>query len=151
MTHRAVRRRRWAPAALALVLACAGLAGCREVEQASAPGYEPAKLEPLGKGDLQRVTFTAEGARRIGLRTAAVTRDGRDMVVPYDALIYDGAGTAYVYTSPKPLSYVRSKVTVDRVEGDRVLLTRGPHPGTRVVTVGATEVYGAENDIAGGH
>ena len=151
MTHGTARPRRWAPAALALVLACAGLAGCREVEQASAPGYEPAKLEPLGKGDLQRVTFTAEGARRIGLRTAAVTRDGRDMVVPYDALIYDGAGTAYVYMSPKPLSYVRSEVTVDRIEGDHALLSRGPHPGTRVVTVGATEVYGAENEIAGGH
>jgi len=42
-------------------------------------------------------------------------------------------------------------VKVDRVEGDRVLLTRGPRPGTRVVTVGATEVYGAENEIEGGH
>jgi multidrug efflux pump subunit AcrA (membrane-fusion protein) len=148
---RGARRRRRAPAVLALVLACAGLTACREVEQASAPGYEPAKLEPLGKGDLQRVTFTAEGARRVGLRTAPVTRAGRATVVPYDALIYDGSGTAYVYTSPAPLSYLRAEVEVDRVDGDRVLLSRGPRPGTRVVTVGATEVYGAENEIGGGH
>jgi hypothetical protein len=145
------RLRRLAPSALVLALAAAGLTGCREVEQASSTGYEPAKLQPVGKGEIPRVTFTAEGARRVGLETAPVTRDGRDTVVPYDALIYDGAGTAWVFTSPARLSYLRAPVTVDRVEGDRVLLSRGPRPGTRVVTVGATEVYGAENEIAGGH
>jgi multidrug efflux pump subunit AcrA (membrane-fusion protein) len=150
MTERR-RRRRWTRTALALVLACAGVAGCREVEEASTPGYEPAKLEPVKGSDLQRVTFTAEGARRVGLRTAPVTVEGRQAAVPYEALIYDGAGTAYVYTSPKPLSYLRSEVTIDRIDGDRVLLARGPRPGTRIVTVGATEVYGAENEIAGGH
>jgi hypothetical protein len=143
--------RGWAPAAVVLALAAGGLTGCREVEVASAPGYEPAKLQPLGNGDVKRVTFTAEGARRVGLRTAPATREGRVTVVPYDALIYDGSGKAYVYTSPAPLSYVRSEVTVDRIEGDRVLLARGPRSGTRVVTVGASEVYGAENEIGGGH
>lgn len=150
MTRHA-RRLRLAPTAVALVLAAAGLSGCREVEVASSPGYEPAKLEPIGNGDIKRVTFTAEGARRVGLRTAPATREGRVTVVPYDALIYDGSGAAYVYTSPAPLSYVRSEVTVARVDGDRVLLARGPRPGTRVVTVGASEVYGAENEIEGGH
>jgi hypothetical protein len=149
--RRGPRRRRWAPAAVALALVAAGLAGCREVEVSSSAGYVPATLEPIGGGDVKRVTFTAEGARRVGLRTARATREGGATVVPYDALIYDGSGTAYVYTSPAPLSYVRSEVRVDRVEGDRVLLTRGPRPGTRVVTVGATEVYGAENEIEGGH
>jgi hypothetical protein len=42
-------------------------------------------------------------------------------------------------------------VEVDRVERDRVLLTDGPPAGSEVVTVGATEVYGAELEIAGGH
>jgi hypothetical protein len=145
------RRARLAPTAVALALAAAGLTGCREVEVASSPGYEPAKLQPIGNGDLMRVTFTAEGARRVGLRTAAVTRAGRATVVPYEALIYDGEGKAYVYTSPAPLSYVRSEVTVAHIDGDRVLLARGPRPGTQVVTVGASEVYGAENEIEGGH
>jgi hypothetical protein len=35
--------------------------------------------------------------------------------------------------------------------GARALLRAGPRPGTRVVTVGATEVYGTETEIAGGH
>ena len=142
---------RWAPAAAVLALAAGGLTGCREAEVSSPAGYEPVKLEPIGKGDLKRVTFTAEGARRVGLRTAPAIREGGATVVPYDALIYDGAGKAYVYTSPAPLSYVRLEVRVDRVEGDRVLLARGPRPGTRVVTVGASQVYGAENEIEGGH
>ena len=52
----------------------------------SATGYEPSKLESIeGAGGSQRVTFTAEGARRIGLRTAAVRRDGKRQVVPYAA------------------------------------------------------------------
>jgi hypothetical protein len=150
MRHRA-RHRRWSAVVLALILGCAGLSGCREVEATSSDGYEPAKLEPIGKGDVQRVTFTAEGARRVGLRTAPAVRAGRATVVPYDALIYDGAGAAYVYTSPTPLSFVRVAVAIDRIEGGRVVLSRGPPPGTRVVTAGASEVYGAENEIAGGH
>jgi hypothetical protein len=36
---------------------------------------------------------------------------------------------------------------VDRIEGDRVLLTDGPPAGTKVVTVGVTEVYGTELEV----
>ena len=46
---------------------------------------------------------------------------------------------------------MRADVVVDRIDGDRVLLTEGPRPGSRVVTVGAAEVYGAELEIAGSH
>jgi hypothetical protein len=97
------------------------------------------------------VTFTREGAERTGLRTATVRRSGRHLVVPYTALLYDGRGRSFVYASPKPLTFVRATVAVDRIDGDRVLLTRGPSPGSHIVTVGATEVYGTELGIAGGH
>jgi len=56
-----------------------------------------------------------------------------------------------VYTTAKPLTFEREPVTVDRIEGNRVLLSDGPPAGTKVVTRGATEVYGAELDIAGSH
>jgi multidrug efflux pump subunit AcrA (membrane-fusion protein) len=138
-------------AAVVLALAVGGLTACREVEVASSPGYEPAKLEPVGNGDLMRVTFTAEGARRVGLRTTPATREGKATVVPYEALIYDGSGKAYVYTSPTPLQYLRAEVRVARIDDDRAVLARGPRPGTQIVTVGASEVYGAENEIEGGH
>ncbi len=42
-------------------------------------------------------------------------------------------------------------VKVDRIEGNRVVLTNGPAARTAVVTVGAAEVYGAELEIAGSH
>jgi multidrug efflux pump subunit AcrA (membrane-fusion protein) len=71
----------------------------------------------------------------------------RRNVVPYAALIYDPEGKTYVYTSPKPLEYLREEVKVDRIEGDRVLVSRGPPAGTEVVTVGAAEVYGTELEV----
>ncbi|MGH2742786.1 MAG: hypothetical protein ACRDN8_09930 [Thermoleophilaceae bacterium] len=132
----------------AAVLA-AGLSGCTEVETEPSTAYEPSKLSAVaGSDDLQRVTFTAEGARRTGLETASVGRRDGQAVVPYAALIYDAEGKTYVYTSPKHRTYLREQVAVARVEGERVLLSRGPPAGTAVVTVGAAEVYGAELEVA---
>jgi hypothetical protein len=133
-----------------LVVAAPPLSACAEVETETASGYTPAKVEPVdGTDDLKRVTFTAEGAKRIGLQTEAVREAGKRRVVPYAAVIYDPEGTTFVYTSPKALVYVREEIEVDRIEGDRALLSDGPPAGTEVVTVGAAEVYGAELEIAG--
>jgi hypothetical protein len=137
--------RRSSVAGLLLTAAALATGGCTEVETESATGYEPAKLEPVEGG--QRVTFTAEGARRVGLRTTTVVRRGRHLVVPYAALLYDPRGKTYVYTSPKRLRYLRERVEVERIEGDRVLLSAGPPGGTRVVTTGAAEVYGTELEV----
>jgi hypothetical protein len=133
-----------------LVIAALPLAGCKELEEESSTGYQPAKLEPIkGNDEFKRVTFTAEGAERIGLQTASVRRTGNHSVVPYAAVIYDSEGKTYVYKSPKPREYVREEVEVDRIGGNRVLLSEGPPAGTEVVTVGAAEVYGTELEIAG--
>ena len=91
------------------------------------------------------------GADRVSLQTETVRRTDGGTVVPYAALIYDPQGVAWVYTNPEPLTFQRAEVVVDRIVDDDVWITDGPPPGTRVVTVGATEVYGAELDIAGGH
>jgi hypothetical protein len=139
--------------ALGVALIVAGVApsGCTEVEPAEEAGYEPATLQAVEGSELKQVTLTAEGAERTGLRTAPVRRSGDHRVVPYSALIYDGEGKTFVYTAPKPRSFLRAAVVVDRIEGDRVLLTDGPAAGSRVVTIGASEVYGAELDVAGSH
>jgi hypothetical protein len=136
-----------------IVIAAMLLSACKEVEEESAAGYEPTKLEPIkGKSeDFQRVIFTKEGAARTDVQTGSVTRRGGHKVIPYEALIYNDEAKTFVYTSIKPLSYERVPVTVDRIEGDRVLLSKGPALETKVVTVGASEVYGAELDIAGSH
>lgn len=124
-----------------LALGAAALAGCTEVESESETGYEPSKLRKT------HVEFTPEGAKRTGLRTEAVERTGGRVSVPYAALLYDPEGKTYVYTSPKELHYVRAEVRVARVESGRVVLARGPPPGTRVVTTGAAEVYGTELEV----
>jgi hypothetical protein len=140
-----------ATAAVAL-LAALPVAGCSEVESETSEGYQPAKLEPVeGQEDLQRVTFTPEGARRIGLRTAPIGRAGGRLVMPYTALLYDPEGKTFAYTSPAPRTFLRVPVEVDRIDGGRVVLDDGPAPGTAVVTIGAAEVRGAELDIAGSH
>jgi hypothetical protein len=126
--------------------------GCKEVESETAAGYEPAKLSDVrGQEDVKLVTFTAEGARRVGLQTGEIARSGARLVAPYAALIYDEEGAPFVYTVPRPRSYLRAAVEVDRIDEGRVLLSDGPPAGTRVVTEGATEVYGAEQEIAGSH
>jgi multidrug efflux pump subunit AcrA (membrane-fusion protein) len=135
------------------VIASVSFSACKEIEDESAAGYEPAKLSPIkGKSeDFQRVTFTEEGAARTDLQTGKVTRSGGNKTIPYEALIYNDEAKTFVYTSSRPLNYERVPITVDRIEGNRVLMSKGPAVGTTVVTVGATEVYGAELDIAGSH
>ena len=96
----------------------------------------------------KRVVFSAEGAKRVGIQTVTIHQNGQRKVIPYAALIYDPRGNTFAYTSPEPLVYVREKVEVDHVDGDRVVLSGGPPPGTKVVSVGAAEVYGTEFEVA---
>jgi hypothetical protein len=145
------RRLRAACAGLVLIAAGVSLSACNQATGTSTGGYEadkPAgpvsKVEPIKGTDVALVKFSALGAKKVGLQTAVIRRDGEQKVMPYAALLYDGEGKAFAYTSPKPLTFVRKDVTVDRVEGNRVVLAEGPPAGTRVVTTGADEVYGTE-------
>lgn len=66
------------------------------------------------------------------------------MVVPYSAVYYDAQGTAWVYVNTKPLVFERQRISIVRVVGDLAVLSEGPRIRTRVVTVGAALLYGAE-------
>ena len=141
-------RHRLAVAAVVVVAASVPLSACKEVEEEASEGYSPVTLQPIkGSDDLQRVTFTAEGARRVGLQTAPVRRRGSQEVVPYAAIIYDAEGKTFVYRTTGRLTFVREGDAVERITAADAYLTRGPAPGTRVVTVGAAEVYGAEVEV----
>ena len=135
-----------------VVIAALSASACREVEEETAAGYEPSTLsadQGQERGlQARHVHQGGRGADRPSNRRGPAERPPRT-VVPYTALIYNDEAKTFVYTSPKPLSFVRAPVSVDRIEGDRVLLSDGPPAGTKVVTVGATEVYGAELEIAG--
>ena len=129
-----------------VLLAAASLAACTEVKPADKEHYSPASITPVkGEKDLVSVTLTREGADRIDLATATVgARSGGGKVIPYAALLYEKDGSAFVYTNPHGLTFLRAHIEVDRVAGDRVLLREGPKVGTRVVTTGAPQVHGAE-------
>src|ERR671914_1433165 len=108
---------------------------------------EPATVELTGAGDVSRVTLTERGAERLEIRTAPIQPAGTRLVVPSSAVLVDPDGDVWVYTSPEPLSFVRSAIDVSDEVGDRTFLSAGPPPGTQVVTVGVAELYGAEIGI----
>ncbi len=120
---------------------------------------QPAHVEPIPGSDLRRVVLTPRAAERLGIETApvpagspAAVRLASDAgaggaartVVPYSALLYDAQGAAWVYTNPEPLVFVRARVRVGSIDGDRAVLTDGPPAGTTIVTVGGAELLAAE-------
>jgi multidrug efflux pump subunit AcrA (membrane-fusion protein) len=125
-----------------VVLGLALLSGCGGSSDSATPA-PPAQITKL-TGGVNRITLTADAARRIDVRTAAVERDGGNSVIPYSAVLYDPDGATWTYTSPKPLVFVRADITVKAITGERAILTKGPAPGTAVVTLGATELWGVE-------
>jgi hypothetical protein len=136
---------RRAAALLAALASAASLSACTEVTPAEKEHYSPAAISPVkGEEDLVSVTLTREGADRIDIATGTVQRRGGHTSIPYAALLYEKDGSAFVYTNPRRLTYVRAHVEVDRVAGARVLLHEGPVAGTKVVTTGAPQVHGAE-------
>lgn len=131
-------------------LVCGSVAACGEVPEAApaATGLEAATLEEVEGQEVSRITLTEKAAERLGVATGAVETVEGKLQVPYSALIYDATGGTWVYTNPEPLVFVRAPVAVERIEAPAVKLASGPQPGTRIVTVGAAELLGAELDTA---
>jgi hypothetical protein len=82
---------------------------------------------------------------RGGARAGSTTRK----VVPYAAVVYDENGATWTFTNPAPRTFVRQRIDVDYVTGDRAVFRHGPAVGTWVVTVGAAELLGAELGVGG--
>lgn len=139
------RNRRWAATAMA-ALAALTLGACASAPSEDAPDAEnePASVEPIKGTDLSRVTLTPQAAQRVGIATAPIRGGAGGEVIPTAAVLYDAEGAAYTYTNPLPRVYVRAPLVLRAVEGERAVLAEGPPVGTRVVTVGATELYGVE-------
>lgn len=112
---------------------------------------DPATVEAIPGTNRSQLTLTEDAAHSLGIQTvkiADVMVAGKQMtVVPYSALLYEPNGTTGVYTQTEPLVYVRQPVTVDHIDGDRVLLKAGPPAGTAVVTVGSPELHGIEYGV----
>jgi hypothetical protein len=132
---------------VALAFLAATVAGCGGGGSADEEGSGPVTVQEIAGTDLSRVELTPDAAKRLDIQTEAVAEDGTGKVVPYAAVLYSPNGDAWVYVSRKPLSFVRQKVVVDSIEGDRAFLSTGPAAGTKVATVGVAELFGAESGL----
>lgn len=136
---------RWA--VVATIGALLVVSGCKSDRVTEV--HHPAKLEESGTEGIMKVVLEERAVERIGLQTAQVRAEDRGgssrLVVPYGAILYDTKGDTWTFTNPEPRTYLRARIVVEAVDGDRAILTQGPPPGTTVVTVGATQLMGAEH------
>ncbi len=86
--------------------------------------------------------------QRVGVTLAMLGNGVKRIVIPYSAVIYDQKGDTWVYTNPEPLIFVRRPIVIDYIAGDQAFLTVGPPSGTKIVTVGAEELLGAETGVS---
>ena len=129
-------------AALAVVAlsACADKGGEEEAES-------PAKVVAVKGQDVSRVTITEEAAERIGIKLDAVVAGPAGPQVPYSAVLYDAKGASWAFVNTGAFTYVRRPITLDHIQGGVAYLTTGPAAGSKVVSIGATELYGAEAGV----
>jgi hypothetical protein len=178
--------------AAVFLVACAGLAGCAQIDQPAASDAEPAQVKPIAGTDLNRVVLTEGAFQNLGIRTVPVLEDTstvpapratatvttartaaarraaarrvaaaarraakaarrapKNTVVPLTAVIYDPEGTAWVYTATAARTFVRTKVVIDHTSSGFAYLSSGPSVGSAAVTIGASELLGAEYGVGG--
>jgi hypothetical protein len=140
---------RWAVAIVAVAavgIGVASLATFAYPQTSPAPGNKTVagRVEKVPGTDVSRVVLTADAMRRLGIQTTAVRVEQGRTVIPYAAVLYDQSGATWTYTNPEPLVYVRQRITVENITGERAVLSTGPPDGTTVVTVGVAELYGTE-------
>ena len=143
-----------------LIMAGLPLLACSEPASSAASEAASGAVAHIDGLELSGVTLTEKAMQRIDIETTAVRKelvpstapspvDGFQglvarRIVPYSSLIYDTHGGVWVYTNPRPRTFVRHRVDVYGITGDRTVLREGPAVGTKVVTLGAAELYGTE-------
>ncbi len=125
---------------------CLVLASCGSSGSPSLP--VSAKLVHRPGSSTGKIVLSSIGAQRIGLQTTPVrTSGGHNLVIPYSAVVYDPSGKTYAFTQTARLTYVEVPVNVDRINGSSAYLRTGPQPGSRVVSVGAEELFGVQAGV----
>jgi hypothetical protein len=129
-------------AVLAGVAACGGPAPARHVPP-------PARIQRAADGR-SSVVLSRAGLQRLGLRTASAQPAGGPggaVLIPYAALLYQPDGSTVVYTVAGPRTYTRLTITVSKIQGSEVDVSRGLPAGTQVVTAGAEELLGVQEGV----
>ena len=126
----------------AALLFSACKSGAEEVDK-----VEPMSKKAVADTGFYRLTLTDKAIERLDVQTAEVTQQNSTLAMPYGALLYDLNGDTWVYVNVEPNVFVRQSVMVDVIRNDQVVLRDGPEAGTKVVSVAAAELYGAETGI----
>lgn len=136
---------------VALMVAWLPVAACGRNQASEESTTKAVKVEPIAGRDVNRLILTEEAAKRLDIQTVGVRRTALEgaqrKVIPYSAILYDADGQAWAYTNPEPFMYIRARVTVESVNGDLAVLSTGPGVGESVVTVGAAELFGCEEEF----
>jgi hypothetical protein len=161
------------PAAAIVVYLAAVLSGCGESTPPSIPASS--HLERIAGNSAGQIVLSQLGAQRIGIQTVPVDAvpapppvtkttivagvkhtttvpapkptNGPVVIVPYSAIIYAPTGQSYVFTNTRPLTYVEIPITIDHISGSAAYLLTGPKAGSKVVSVGAEELYGVQTGV----
>ena len=134
-------------AALPLWLSAAMSASTNDNGNGAKKKERPAQIAAIEGSKVKQLTLTEKAAKRLDIQTGEVASGSGRLTAPYSAVVYDSGGDTWVYTVPKPLTYVRQKIVVETINGDKAYLKEGPPPGTAVVTVGVAELYGTEKGL----
>jgi hypothetical protein len=129
---------------ITLVLVFASLLSACAPKASTSTKVDPVKLESIDGTDFKRVILTEKAAQRLDIKTAEVS----GTTIPYAAVIYDTEGNTWIYTNPEPLTFVRAPIAIDHIDGDQAILSEGLDSATSVVTLGVSELYGAETGVS---
>ena len=108
---------------------------------------DDAKATVSGPSQDYEVSAVDHGLRpgqRVHVRVPHPDSGKPQKVIPYSAVLYDPHGNSWTYTNPEPLVFVRHRIDVEYIEGDRAVLLQGPDTSAKVVTSGAAELFGVE-------
>jgi len=93
--------------------------------------------------ELDNRTTRYSPGQRVGV-TLMLKTEAESLTLPWAAVLHDVYGGTWVYQQAGEASFVRRRVVVRHVAGDTAVLASGPAPGSKVVTDGAVELFGAE-------
>ena len=143
------------------MVAVAQLTGCGKKERIYVK-IAPTDIKEMEGSYVKKVeVLTDKAMERTGVEFSEVSKrlgprnQTPQLSIPYGALLYDPQGKEWVYTNPEHRVFIRDQVKVDYIEGIEgpegrtmvAFLEEGPEVGTKIVSVGAIELYGSEKKI----
>lgn len=84
--------------------------------------------------------------QRVGVLTP-LNDAHESLTVHASAVVFDAIGGSWVYAEVAPHTYARERVMVSYITGPDAVLSSGPAVGSRIVTVGAQALFGAETGM----